>query len=144
VRCQFIFPLVLILIIQSNMVSMGDFAIMKDRTPHPIIPLESYNIVDLITLSANPRDYTWTQVHVAVCYIGLEKGTGYTKLKCGEHVKKEADRLLFTICDATQTNERFLESLQKGDMLDLYCMVESTLSSGLTIVMIEKMFLRHQ
>ena len=143
-RCQFIFPLVLILIMQSNMVSMGDFAIMKDRTPHPIIPLEFYNIVDLITLSANPRDYTWTQVHVSVCYIGIEKGIGYTKLICGEHNKKEADGLLFTISDVTQVDNRFLERLQKGDMLDLYCMVESTLSSGLTIVVIEKMFLRHK
>ena len=140
-RCQFIFPLVLILIIQSNMVSIGETAIMKDRTPHPIIPLESYNIVDLKTLSANPRDYTWTQIHLEVRYGGLEKGIGYEQMRCVGKNGKEPDNILLIITDTTQTKRNFLESLQLGDLLDLYCMVESTLSSGITIVMIEKIFL---
>ena len=140
-RCQFIFPLVLILITQSNMVSIGETAIMKDRTPHPIIPLESYNIVDLKTLSANPRDYTWTQIHLEVRYGGLEKGIGYERMRYVGKNGKEPDNILLIITDTTQAKKNFLERLQLGDLLDLYCMVESTLSSGITIVMIEKIFL---
>jgi hypothetical protein len=115
---------------------------MRDRTPHPIIPLASYKTVDLSILSTNPREYTWTQLHLEVYYHGLEEETGYQRLKCTEKNGEEMGNLIFMITDATQTNEEFLKSLCPGDLLDLYCMVESTLASGMTVVMIEKIHSR--
>jgi hypothetical protein len=127
-------------IISAGVLCSAETGIMKDRTPHPIIPLESYRTVDLWNLSAYPKDYTWTQLHLEVYYHGLEKGTGYKRLKCGEENGREPNNLLFIITDATQTNNDFLRNLQQGDSLDLYCMVEATLSSGVTVVMVEKIF----
>lgn len=128
------------LTITISFVCYAEYGIMRDRTPHPIIPLASYKIVDPLIISTNPREYTWTQLHLEVYYYGLEEGTGYQRLKCAEKNGEEMDNLVFIITDATQTNEEFLKSLCPGDLLDLYCMVESTLVSGKTVVMIEKIY----
>jgi hypothetical protein len=130
------------LIVTAGVTCNAENGIMRDRTPHPVIPLESYRTVDLGNLSARPKDFTWTQIHVEVRYHGLERGTGYTRLICGEATGKEPGNLLFTITDTTQTNNEFLRRLQRGDSLDLYCMVEATLSSGMTVVMVEKIFVQ--
>ena len=138
----FVGQLILIyLILNIDHFTMAEQGIMQDRTPHPVIPLESYKKVDLSSLFLHPRDYAWTQIHLKVYYDGIEKGIGYEVMRCVGENGKNTDKVMFIITNTTQMKGNILENVKLGDLMDLYCMVESTLSSGVTVVMIEKVFL---
>ena len=113
---------------------------MKDRTPHPIISLHEYGDTDLNVLFSLPSDYSWTQIHVTGNYRGLEKCIGYTRLRVSNLDMQEAENIVFMITDMTQYDKTSLENLTIGETIEIYCMVESTLVSGKTLVMIEKLF----
>jgi hypothetical protein len=113
---------------------------MKDRTPHPIISLREYRDTDLEVLFSLPRNYTWTQIHVTGCFQGLEKCIGYTRLRVSTLDSQEPENVVFMITEMTQYDTTNLKNIQIGETVEIYCMVESTLASGKTLVMIEKLF----
>jgi hypothetical protein len=109
---------------------------------YPALSLEDYPTVDVTALLHNLADYSWKQVHLVVRYTGIDKAYGYTRLICKDIDGALLDNLLFTISQCSRVDMEILNGLQYGDILGLFCMVESTLSSGKTIVMIEKLFIQ--
>jgi hypothetical protein len=140
VNYRFYFLRFLLFIFSSSYILYGEQGIVKDRTPHPIIPLASYIAIDLKKLSSSPRDFIWSQVHITGNFVGLEKGIGFTRLRITESDSKEPGNIIFVITEMTQYDKNLFESIKVNKTIELYCMVESTLFSGETVVMVEKMF----
>ena len=137
---RFYFLRFFLFIFNSSYILYGEQGIVKDRTPHPIIPLESYIATDLKKLSSSPRDFSWSQVHITGNFVGLEKGIGFTRLRITEPDSKEPGNIIFIITEMTQYDKKIFKSIKIEETIELYCMVESTLLSGETVVMVEKMF----
>ena len=114
--------------------------IVKDRTPHPLIALKAYREIELEQLARNPELFSWEQVHVSVTCDRVEKGIGCQLLRCVADSGAEAANLLFTVTEMTQLNGIQMAGLKRRDRLELYCMVESSISTGETIVAVERIF----
>ena len=123
-------------------VARAEYGIPAYCAEYPVIPLEDYPTLDSRILSNNPMDYRWKQVHIVVRYAGIDRPYGSTKVQCTNIDGSVIDNLLFTISPCSHVDNNILIGLKNGDILELYCMVESTLKSGKIIVMIEELFIR--
>jgi hypothetical protein len=120
----------------------AEYGIPAYCAEYPAIPLEDYPTLDSRALANSPSDYLWKQVHVVVCYTGINKPYGSIKINCTDLDGSVLDNLLFTVSPCSRVKKEVIDGLVHGDIIELYCMVESTLKSGKTIVMIEELFIR--
>jgi hypothetical protein len=119
--------------------AFGQTGILKDRTRHPHRDRDDYTSVDLENLSHEAELYNWTHVRFVCRYKKAYRAGGDVILECEDMSGSTACNLLITAGDTSGIDDTYFNSLQSGVVLELHCLVESTLKSGETVVMIENL-----